>query len=138
MGGREGPKMNKILVVDDDSAIRMLYTEELIEEGYEVVAHDGAGDLMAAIRKESPDLVVLDIKLGQNSGLDLLRDIRNRYEGLPVILCSAYLDIKYDSNSVAPDYYVLKSSDMNDLKLKVKVAFEATPKSGPFGARNNL
>ena len=126
--------MNKILVVDDDVAIRMLYAEELTEEGYDVVADDGAGDLMAAIRKESPDLLVLDIKLGRNSGLDLLQDIRRAYGNLPVILCTAYYELNFDVKDFAAVSYALKSSDMTDLKLKVRRAFEGMTKSAPEDA----
>jgi len=116
--------MRKILFVDDDPAIRMLYTEELMEEGYDVVAYDGVKKLKDVIEKDTPDLVLLDIKLGENSGLDMLQDIRNTYYNLPVILCTAYHDFKYDPRSIAADYCVLKSSDMSDLKLKVRMAFE--------------
>jgi DNA-binding response OmpR family regulator len=121
---REVPKMNKVLIVDDDLAIRMLYTEELIEEGYDVIAHDGGINVMDVIKRENPNLVVLDIGLGEESGLDVLQDIRNTYDNLPIILCTAYPSFKYDLKSIAADYYVLKSSDMSDLKLKVKMAFE--------------
>ena len=116
--------MNKILVVDDNLAICMLYTEELIEEGYDVVSHNGGKELMDVIKRETPDLMVLDIKLGEDSGLDILQDIRNTYGNLPVILCTAYPDFKYDLKTIGADYYVLKSSDMSDLKLKVRLALE--------------
>jgi len=116
--------MNKILIVDDSLPIRMLYTEELIEEGYDVTSYDGGKELMNVIKRENPDLLVLDIKLGEDSGLDILQDIRNTYCDLPVILCTAYPDFKYDLESIGADYYVLKSSDMSDLKLKVRMALE--------------
>jgi DNA-binding response OmpR family regulator len=123
--------MNKILVVDDNLAIRMLYTEELIEEGYDVISHDGRKELMDVIKREIPDLMVLDIKLGEDSGLDMLRDIRNAYGNLPVILCSAYPDFNYDLKTIGADYYVLKSSDMSDLKLKVRLALEGLETFNP-------
>ena len=123
--------MNKILVVDDNLAIRMLYTEELIEEGYEVVSHDGGKELMDVIQRETPDLLLLDIKLGEDSGLDLLQHIRKTYDGLPVILCTAYPDFKYDLKTIGADDCVLKSSDMSDLKLKVRLALEGMEAFGP-------
>ncbi|MBN2033101.1 MAG: response regulator [Deltaproteobacteria bacterium] len=126
--------MNKILIVDDDLAIRILYAEELIEEGYEVVTYDGGKDLLNVINEETPDLVLLDIRLGEESGLDILQDIRNTYYNLPVILCTAYQDFKYDLKSIAADYYVLKSSDMKDLKLKVKMAFQGMERLESPGA----
>lgn len=130
--------MSKLLIVDDDFAIRLLYTEELLEEGYDVVAHDGAHELMDVIRKESPDLVLLDIKLGKDSGLDLLQEIRGAYDGLPVVLCSAYHEHTFNLNGLAPNcYYALKSSDMSDLKLKVKTAFEGMRKFDSLGPHSH-
>lgn len=120
--------MKKVLIVDDDLAIRMLYAEELMEEGYDVITHDGGKEVMDVIKREIPNLVVLDIGLCETSGLDVLQDIRNAYCNLPIILCTAYPDFKHDFKSIAADYYVHKSSDMSDLKLKVKMAFEGRDK----------
>ena len=66
----------------------------------------------------------MDIKLGKINGLDLLQGIRNTYYNLPVILCTAYPAFKYDLKSVAADYYVVKGSDLSELKLKIKMALE--------------
>ena len=116
--------MNKILIVDDDEIMKILYTDELTEEGYDVItAGDGLG-LLGLIEKALPDVVVLDIRLGDSNGLDLLQDIRNTYYELPVILCSAYSAFKYDPKSIAADYFVVKSSDFCELKVKIKMALE--------------
>jgi len=116
--------MNKILIVDDEEAIQMLYSEELTEEGYDVVTSGQVTRLMELITQKRPDLIVLDIKLGKYDGLDLLQDIRNTWNNLPIILCTAYPSFKYDLKSIAADYYVVKSSDLRELKLKMKMALE--------------
>jgi len=116
--------MNKILVVDDEESIQIFYVDELTEEGYEVITTDDSSRLMELIEQERPDLIVLDIILGGYNGLDLLQDIRNTYYNLPVILCTAYSTFKYDLKSIAADYYVVKSSDLKELKLKIKMALE--------------
>ena len=117
--------MNKILIVDDDEPIQILYADELTEEGYDVITTgDGVG-LLGLIEEAQPNLVVLDIRLGETNGLDLLLDIRNTYYELPVILCSAYSAFKYDLKSIAADYFVVKSSDFSELKVKIKMALEA-------------
>ena len=54
----------KVLVVDDESHIRMLYQEELQAAGFDVALSDGREPIMAVIGRENPDIVVLDIKLG--------------------------------------------------------------------------
>jgi DNA-binding response OmpR family regulator len=117
--------MRKLLLVDDDEAIRMLYSEELSEEGYDVVSISGASGLLPMIERESPDLIVLDINLGKCSGLDLLQDIRNVHYDLPVVLCTAYGMFKDDLKSISADYYVLKSSNLNELKEKIRMALES-------------
>ncbi len=117
--------MNRILIVDDEEAVRMWYAEEFSEEGYEVVSTNNCSDLMGIIRQQSPDLILLDIRLGAHNGLDLLQDIRNVYYDLPVILCSGFPLFKYDLKAIAADYYVVKSPDLTELKIKVKMALEA-------------
>ena len=88
--------MSKVLIVDDEKHIRLLYSEELEEEGYEVaLASDGSG-IVDRIKDEKPDVVVLDIKMVSSNGLDVLQEIRNKYYNLPVILCSAYGSYKVD------------------------------------------
>lgn len=116
--------MNKLLIVDDDVPIQILYADELTEEDYDVITTgDGLG-LLGLIEEAQPDLVVLDIRLGESNGLDLLQDIRNTYYELPVILSSAYPAFKYDMKSIAADYFVVKSSDLSELKVKIKMALE--------------
>ena len=116
--------MNKILVVDGDDSMRMLYSEELAEEGYEVIATGDSTRVMGLIDGARPDLVILDTRLGRSNGLDLLLDIRNLYYDLPVILYTCYPVYRRDMRSIAADYYVLKSSRLTELKHKVKMALE--------------
>ncbi len=118
--------MAKILVVDDEEHIRYLYSEELSEAGYEVVTHDSGDGILEKIEEEKPDLIVLDIKMGEYNGLDILQQIRNKYYDLPVILCTAYDTFKEDIKSIAADFYVIKSFDLTDLKNKIAMALEAT------------
>ena len=119
-----GDDVAKILIVDDEEAIRVLYTYELIEEGYDVITCGDGSRLMEVIKRESPDLILLDIRLGRYDGLDLLQDVRNTHYDLPVILCTAYPSFKYDLRSIAADYYVTKSSNMDELKCKITMALE--------------
>jgi len=116
--------MSKVLIVDDEKHIRLLYSEELEEEGYEVaLASDGNG-ILDRIKDENPDVVVLDIKMVSTNGLDVLQEIRNTYYNLPVILCSAYGSYKVDIKSIAADAYVVKSSDLTELKNKIAQVLE--------------
>ena len=118
--------MAKILVVDDEEHIRLLYSEELSEAGYEVITAADGFKLTERIDKEKPDLIILDIKMVDYNGLDLLQEIRNRFYNLPVILCTAYDTFKEDIKSIAADFYVIKSFDLTELKNKIAKALEAT------------
>jgi two-component system response regulator (stage 0 sporulation protein F) len=116
--------MKKILIVDDEEVIRMLYAEELEEEGYAVITTGTGHGLIELVGKEKPDLIILDIKMAEHDGLDLLQDIRKDFYNIPVILCSAYSSFKGDLKSIAADYYVVKSADLTELKQKIKMALE--------------
>ncbi len=116
--------MAKILIVDDEEHIRLLYKVELEDDGYEVITAEDGHRLLERIKEETPDLIVLDIKMAGFNGLDLLQEIRNVYYNLPVILCSAYDTFKRDIKSIAADSYVVKSSDMTKLKKTISRALE--------------
>ncbi|HDD35382.1 MAG TPA: response regulator [Candidatus Desulfofervidus auxilii] len=117
--------MAKILVVDDEEHIRMLYEEELKEEGYEVATAATGRNIEDLIEREKPNLILLDIKMADCDGLDVLQRIRNKYPDLPVILSTAYETYKSDIKSMAADAYVVKSFDLTELKRKIKQCLEA-------------
>ena len=117
--------MARILIVDDEEHIRTLYTLELEDDGHEVRALESGKGLFEVIEGFGPDVVILDIKMVDVSGLDALQEVRNRFYDLPVILCSAYGSYKGDVKSIAADYYVVKSSDLTELKKRIQAALEA-------------
>jgi len=125
--------MSKILIVDDEEHIRFLYSEELTEAGYEVITAESGYNLLEKIDHERPDLVILDIKMVDYNGLDLLQDIRNKFYDLPVILCTAYDTFKEDLKSIAADFYVIKSFDLTELKNKIKVVLDRTAETEENG-----
>ena len=127
--------MGRILIVDDEESTCLLYAEELSEEGYEVIITNDYLGLLEIIKQQRPDLIVLDIRLGEYNGLDLLQDIRNVYYDMPVILCSVYSIFKYDIKSIAADFYVVKSFDLTELKLKIKKAMESVMQFQQIGGR---
>jgi two-component system response regulator len=110
----------KILVVDDEQNIRFLLKEELTDEGYDVITADSGEIALKMIEEKKPDLVTLDIKMPGEDGLSILRKIREIEYDLPVIICSAYSVYKSDFSAVAADHYVVKSSNFDELKSKIK------------------
>src|SRR6266480_205746 len=112
--------MATILVVDDEDSIRLLYSEELAEEGHEVSTAASAAEAVAKLEEQTYDLVVLDIKLKNESGLDLLQKIVKERHEMPVILCTAFSCYKDDFSTWLADGYVVKSSDLTELKEEIK------------------
>ncbi|WP_298271749.1 response regulator [Geobacter sp.] len=111
--------MARLLVVDDESSIRLLYSQELADEGYEVVTAATAAEAVERIRESEFDLIVLDIKLRNESGLDLLQKVVKERHNLPVILCTAFSCFKDDFSAWLADGYVVKSSDLTELKEEI-------------------
>jgi DNA-binding response OmpR family regulator len=116
--GRRGKA--SILVVDDEDHILQLYREELTEEGYQVTTATSGEEALRAAERESPDLVVLDIRLQEQNGLEILGGLRKLGGNLPIILNSAYSVYKNDFQSWLADAYLVKSSNLDELKKKIK------------------
>jgi CheY-like chemotaxis protein len=113
--------MRNILIVDDEEDIRALYESELEGEGYS--AHSvSSGEEALQYMEQNPqvDLVILDIKMAQLDGLQVLEQLRSKKTNVPVILNSAYSTYKNNFTSWLADDYLVKSSDLTELKTKVK------------------
>jgi CheY-like chemotaxis protein len=82
--------MKKIVVADDELRIRMLYEEVLTESGYEVYSAKDGKEAWEFYQKHQPDLVILDVKMPEMHGFDVLEKIRGLNPDVPVLICSAY------------------------------------------------
>lgn len=105
--------MAKILLVDDDPNMRLIYSTVLSHEGHDVVEAASASEALAAVEQRAVDLVILDIKLGAESGLTVLQRLATTSPHLPVILLTAYASFQDDFTSWLADRYLLKSSDLD-------------------------
>lgn len=88
MGDRAGAARSRVLVVDDDGAVRELLTRYLELEGYDVEAAGDGRSAISAVERLTPDLVLLDRMLPLEDGLDILARLR-RIADIPVILLTA-------------------------------------------------
>ena len=111
--------MSRLLVVDDEANIRLLYAEELTEEGYDVVTAAGTAEAVEKLQEGVFDLAVLDIKLKNESGIELLQKLVKERHDMPVILCSAFSCYKDDFSAWLADGYVVKSGDLSELKQEI-------------------
>jgi len=112
--------MSKILVVEDEKSLRLLYKKDLEQDGHSVVTAATAGEGLKALETEAPDLVVLDIRMPGMDGLDCMGRILDRNPRIPVVLNTAYSSYKENFLSWAADAYVIKSSDTGELRAKVR------------------
>ncbi|MFH7325771.1 response regulator [Desulfurivibrio sp. C05AmB] len=112
--------MKKILLVDDEESIQLLYREELEEEGYEIHSALTGEEALAKLDIVKPDLIILDINMPGMNGIEALRRIKEINPAIPVILCSAYQEFKQDLASWASEEYIVKSADLSELKQAVK------------------
>jgi DNA-binding response OmpR family regulator len=112
--------MGKILVVEDEENIRLLYKEELQDIGHEVIQ---ASDGSEAIKKydfHQPDLIILDIQLPGFDGIETMNIIREKSKDVPIILCTAYGEYKQNIKTWASEEYIIKSADLKELLSTVK------------------
>lgn len=109
----------KIMVVDDEKNILMLYQSELEDEGYEVVAANSGKEALELFDREKPDLVTLDIMMPDIDGIQVLRQLKEKNPNVPVIMLTAY-DYRDDFSVWASDAYVVKSSDLGPLKETIR------------------
>jgi DNA-binding response OmpR family regulator len=112
--------MPRLLVVDDESNIRLLYSQVLKDEGYDVVTAATTSEAVDKLTDGNFDLVLLDIKLKNESGLELLQQIVKERHDIPVILSTAFSCYKDDFSAWLADGYVVKSSDPQELLEEIK------------------
>jgi DNA-binding response OmpR family regulator len=113
---------SRLLVVDDDRAIREMMHVALSEEGYIVDMADDIVEAQEAIRQTAPDLLILDVMLrGRNDGFELTREVR-RTSNLPIILLTArddHTDVVVGLELGADDY-VTKPFEMRELLARIR------------------
>ncbi|MBN1880856.1 MAG: response regulator [Deltaproteobacteria bacterium] len=111
--------MPKVLIVDDDKNIGMLYREELIEAGYDVEIVQNGKECIERLESYTPDLIIMDIRMPEMDGIEALGRIIAQRKDIPVILNSAYSSYKDDFRSWGADAYLVKSSDLSELKKTI-------------------
>ncbi len=112
--------MATILVVEDDKNQRLLYEQELKLEGYEVVTASDGKDALVKIQEQLPDLIIMDINMPKMDGIETIGKILGKNKEIPVIINTAYSNYKDNFMSWAADAYIVKSSDLLELKNTVK------------------
>jgi two-component system KDP operon response regulator KdpE len=113
----------RILVVDDEPPIRKLLRMGLSTQGYEVLEASN-GKIALEMLGQNPDLIILDLGLPDIQGLELLRKIRERNEGVPVVVLSSRGDEagKVQALDLGADDFVTKPFGMDELLARMRAA----------------
>jgi two-component system response regulator MprA len=137
----EGPRATitgvKILVVDDDRAVRDALRRALTLSGYEVeVAEDGERALERVVQAV-PDAVVLDIGMPGIDGLEVCRRLRRLGNRVPILMLTARDAVadRIDGLDVGADDYMVKPFDVEELKARLRALLRRT---GPDGEPDSL
>jgi DNA-binding response OmpR family regulator len=112
--------MKKILIVEDEEALCLLYKEELSQEGYNVMTVYDAEQALEVLNRERFDLIITDIRMPGRDGVELITQILGLRKDIPIIINTAYQSYKEDFMTWAADAYVVKSSSLQELKSKIK------------------
>lgn len=116
--------MKTILIADDDRNLALLYQQELSDEGYQVeVVHDDR-QAIVHIAQNPPDLLVLYIRMPGMDGIEAMHQILDQNSHVLIILNTAYSDQKDNFMTWSADAYVIKSSDLTELKTRIQEVLE--------------
>ncbi len=122
--------MSKVFLVEDDTTMITLLETLLGIEGYEVVAFRGGEDILEAVRREKPDLVLLDVNLKNfgiqdRDGFDVLRAIRadDELQTIGVIISSG-MNYQHECEEAGADGFVMKPYMPDDLLNLIKTTIE--------------
>lgn len=117
-----------VLVVDDEAPIVQAVAYNLRKEGYGVLTASDAEECMAIVRRDRPDLIILDVMLPTASGLDVCRMIRRQQNAVPIIMLTARAEEtdRIVGLELGADDYVTKPFSMRELMARVKTVLRRT------------
>jgi len=108
---------DQVLVIDDEAIVRTTLRRALEEEGFQVRTAGSAKGALRCAEDARPDVAVVDLKLGEASGLDVLRDLKRRWPSTVAIMISAYGDVQdvVQAMKLGADDYVQKPYDLDEV-----------------------
>jgi two-component system, response regulator, stage 0 sporulation protein F len=111
----------KVLIVDDQNGIRVLLVEVFSSEGYQTSQASNGKLALEIVRKDPPDLVLLDMKIPGMDGLDILKHIKQIDPSIKVIMMTAYgeLDMIKEATDLGALMHFTKPFDIDDLRNAV-------------------
>ena len=135
--------MPRLLIIDDDPAFCTLLRNFLNKQGFETSEAYTAREGIRAVYDESYNLVLIDYRLPDMDGLELLKNIKKRYFHLPVIIMTNYANIKtaVKAMQLGAFEYVTKPINPDEIRLSIKQALaekKPTPEAQPRVTRSSI
>src|SRR4051812_15534655 len=112
----------RVLVVDDDRAVRDALRRALTLAGYDVHPADGGVDALTQVASAVPDAVVLDIGMPDVDGLEVCRHLRRAGNRVPILMLTARdaVEDRIDGLDAGADDYLVKPFDVGELKARLR------------------
>ena len=113
----------KVLIVDDQNGIRILLMEVFSSEGYTTFQASNGKLALEIVRKESPDLVLLDMKIPGMDGLEILKHVKAINRDIKVIMMTAYgeLDMIKEATDLGALMHFTKPFDIDEMRMAVNM-----------------
>ncbi|MCU6710688.1 response regulator [Paenibacillus sp. J5C_2022] len=122
----------KVLIVDDQNGIRILLLEVFSSEGYNTYQASNGKLALEIVKRESPDLVLLDMKIPGMDGLEILKHIKAIDSSIKVIMMTAYgeLDMIKEATDLGALMHFTKPFDIDELRVEVNRQLQSGGSSG--------
>ena len=124
---------SKLIYIEDDQILGNLITQALVDYGFEIDFRTTLNGLQESLASMLPDLLILDIEVNKQSGLDILPAIRSQYPQLPIIIASSHTNgakiiRSYDAGA---NHYIKKPYDVTELVFQIQNLLQQSEKQLP-------
>ncbi len=136
-GSADDPRPLRVLVVDDDPGMQSIISEYLEQHGIEVAVAASRKDMTRLMTNATFNLIILDLRLGQEDGLDLLRELRTRGD-IPVIITTGHRRDEVDrvvGLELGADDYLTKPFSLRELLARIRVVLRRVDSTPPEATR---
>ncbi|HYA29847.1 MAG TPA: sigma-54 dependent transcriptional regulator [Acidobacteriota bacterium] len=117
---------DKILITDDEPSNRKILAQELVHKGFAIDTASSGKEALAIIESAPPDLVILDYMMPDQSGLEVLKALRNRGNDTPVIMITAYGSVERAVEAMKAGAYdfITRPFDPDHIEIVIRKALE--------------
>ena len=120
------PNQNKILLVEDDPMVVRMYQRKLEKDGFQLILAFNGEEGLAALKKEKPDIVLLDIMMPKMNGIDMLKTVKAdpAFKDIPIVMLTNLGDRPEDVQKCkelgAEDYWVKANTPIQEIAERIK------------------